>query len=119
MLDLAASQRLEVTMRRVSAVISFIAVLLMGTGFISTFVFGTLPPIPGEAALDPKQLVTFAHTSWGLWAMSAGIVLLALLPALRVFLAIVLFYYKKDYLDVGTGFVVLLELIVSMQMGGH
>ncbi len=118
MIDLSATQRLEHTMRRVSAVISLIAVLLMGVGFIWTFVFGTLPPIPGDAALSPRRLVSFAHTSWGLWAMSAGIVLLALLPALRVLLAVVLFYYKQDYLDMGTGLVVLLELFVSMHMGG-
>ncbi len=119
MVDLTETQQLEVTMRRVSTVISFVAVLLMGVGFMGTFVFGTLPALPGEAALSPHRLVTFAHTSWGLWAMSAGILLLALLPALRVLLAIILFFYKKDYLDVGTGLIVLLELVVSMHMGGH
>ena len=50
--------------------------------------------------------------------MSAGIVLLALLPTARVLLALALYARQRSVLDALAGLVVLLELLTSMRAGG-
>ncbi len=112
-----ATRVLETAMRRVAALVSAVAVILMAVGFVSTFLLHDLPLVPGDPAVSPDVILHF-HTGWGLWAMSAGILLLALLPMVRVFLSFLLFLRERDVLDVAVALIVLLELLASMSVRG-
>ncbi len=112
------SLRLETVMRRVAALVSFVAVGLMAVGFVDTVIFTPVHQFPGPVALPVDRLLHVAGVPWGLWAMSAGIVLLALLPFLRVLLALVLFLRQKAWGDVLASFIVLIELLMSMHVEG-
>ncbi len=107
---------LETTMRQVSAVVSVVAVVLMLFGFTSILLFDTTGS-QAQVTLSPPDIIWIGRAGWGLWAMSAGIVLLALLPTVRVLLALVLFLRSRAFVDVGVAFVVLLELLFSMWAG--
>lgn len=109
---------LEVTMRRVAGVVSFIAVILMALGFVDTLAQGGMSSLPDVAAVPPWRLFHPADVPVGLWTMSAGILLLALIPILRVLLAVVVFARRRDLLDVAVAIVVLLELLLSTRAGG-
>lgn len=109
---------LEVTMRRVAALVSFVAVILMALGFVDTLAQGGMSSLSDVAAIPPWQLVHPAGVPLGLWTMSAGILLLALIPALRVLLAVVVFARRRDVLDIVVATVVLLELLLSTRAGG-
>ncbi len=109
---------LERIMHRVAVVVSVVAVLLMATGFGYTFLLHPMPAIPGAPALPPGEVWHLDAPDWGIWAMSMGILLLALLPPLRVLLALVLFLRKRDLLDVAVALIVLAELLISMRVKG-
>ncbi|NPA90652.1 MAG: DUF1634 domain-containing protein [Chloroflexi bacterium] len=110
--------QLEAHMRRISALVSFAAVLLMAVGFVDVLLSTPIHEFPGPAALSIADLVRPHHVPWGLWAMSAGIVLLALLPMLRVFLALILFFRLRRWIDVAAGFIVFVELLLSIHVEG-
>ena len=112
------SYRLEAMMRRVSQVISGVALGLMGVGFVRAWVSNGLPALPGEAAIPLPMLVRVRGEPFSLVAMSAGIVLLALLPTARVLLALLLYVRRQRLLDGLAGLLVLLELLISMRTGG-
>ncbi len=118
MTGMLTTETLERQMRRIATAVSVVAVVLMGLGFAHTLLFTDVLSIPGMAALPPQQVLHLGNVAWGLWAMSAGILLLTLLPMLRVLLALLLFLHARDLLDAVIGFIVLLELIVSMRAGG-
>ncbi|RMF28751.1 MAG: DUF1634 domain-containing protein [Chloroflexi bacterium] len=105
-------------MRRVSQVISGVALGLMGVGFVRAWASNGLPALPGEAAIPLPMLLQLHREPIGLMAMSVGIVLLALLPTVRVLLALLL-YLRRQRLPEGlAGLLVLLELLLSMRTGG-
>ncbi len=108
------SQVLEQTMRRVSTAVSVVTVLLMLTGFIITVLTHPALNPTGQAALAPSRLFRPVQEDWGFWAMSVGIVLLALLPTVRVILALGLFLRSRAWPDVLVALVVLFELLFSI-----
>lgn len=110
--------RIERVMRRIATVVSIVAVALMIVGYAGAFLPNALPPIPGAPALPPQKIFTLQGDGWGLWAMSTGIFLLALLPPVSVLLAFAFFVRKRRLLDAAVALVVLLELFISMQIKG-
>lgn len=113
-----APDKLEAMMQKVSLAVSLAAVGLMGAGFVGAWGNHSSSPLPGQAALPLSALVPPHGAPASLVAMSAGIVLLALLPMMRVLLALALYVRQRGVLDALAGLVVLLELLMSMQAGG-
>lgn len=113
-----ASYRLEAIMRRVSQIISGVALGLMGVGFVRVWARNGLPALPGEPAIPLPTLLQIHREPAGLMAMSVGIVLLALLPTVRVLLALLLYLRRQRIPEGVAGLLVLLELLLSMRTGG-
>ena len=106
---------LETLMRRVSQIVSAIALSLMVIGFISIFT----QHLPLSTPVLPlNELLNFSQNPAGLIAMCSGIALLASLPALRVLLALILFIRRGGWVNILAALMVLLELIFSMKIGG-
>ncbi len=109
---------LEATMQKISLVMSLMAVGLMIGGFVVRLLSGMDLAIPGGSVLALPALVHLSDAPASLIAMSAGILLLALLPIVRVLLALVLYTRHRALLNALVASVVLLELLVSMRTGG-
>ena len=73
--------------------------------------------LPGLAVLPLPALVHPLQEPLSLDAMSAGIVLLALLPSARVLLALWLYARQRNLVNVLAALVVFLEFIWSIQAG--
>ena len=114
----AAPDDLEALMQKVSLVVSLVALGLMGFGLVDAWVHQASLILPGERALPLPVLVQLRAAPASLVAMSAGIVLLALLPTVRVLLALALYVRQRSILDTFTSLAVLLELLTSMRTGG-
>jgi len=112
-----APGNLEAVMQKLSLAVSLVALGLMGGGFIATWISHASLRLPGESTLPLPALVQPHGAPAGLVAMSAGIVLLALLPTARVLLALALYARQRSVLDALAGLVVLLELLTSMRAG--
>jgi uncharacterized membrane protein len=109
---------LEARMQKISLVTSLVGVGLMVFGFADLIMHGDSLSIPGMTALSPQLIESGARISLSLLAMSAGIVVLALLPILRVLLALVLYLRKRQVLNVVVAVIVFVELLVSLRTGG-
>jgi uncharacterized membrane protein len=109
---------LEAKMQKISLVTSLVGVGLMVFGFADFFAHGASLSIPGVAAVSPQLIQSGARLSPSLLAMSAGIVVLALLPILRVLLALSLYLRKRQVLNVMVALIVFVELLVSVRTGG-
>ncbi|MGE0826190.1 MAG: DUF1634 domain-containing protein [Candidatus Binatia bacterium] len=105
-------------MQKVSMLVSVIALGLMVVGFLDLVVSGTSVTIPGGSVLSLPALAHPGQAPISLVAMSAGIILLALLPSVRVVLALRLYLRRRDVLNALVALVVLLELLLSMGAGG-
>lgn len=73
------------------------------------------PALPGPPAVTPQELAA-APVSPFLVCMSAGILLFAVLPALRILLALLDYARRRDWRNVLVAIVVLLELAGSTQL---
>jgi hypothetical protein len=111
---------LEARMQKVSLWVSVLAMGLMLAGFVGMLLGGLPKSLPGGSVLPLPALAhpTHAGAPVSLMAMSVGIVLLALLPTLRVVLALVLYAQRRGLLNAVVALVVLLELITSIGSGG-
>ena len=109
---------LEARMQKISLVTSLVGVGLMVFGFADLITHGASLSIPGMTALSPQMIETGARISLSLLAMSAGIVVLALLPILRVLLALALYLRARQVLNVLVAVIVFVELLVSLRTGG-
>lgn len=109
---------LEATMQKLALVVSLTGLSLMVSGFIFNLFTGATWSLPGMAVLPLSALAHPLQEPVSLDAMSAGIVLLALLPSARVLLALWLYARQRNLLNVVAALVVFLELIWSMQTGG-
>jgi uncharacterized membrane protein len=109
---------LEALMQKVSLVVSLVAVSLMIGGFVGHLISRGAFIMPGEAVLPLSTLVQFSEIPVNLATMSAGIVLLALLPTVRVLLALWLYARRRNLLDTLFALIVLLELLLSIHTGG-
>jgi uncharacterized membrane protein len=107
---------LESKMRTISLLISLVSLVLMGFGFADVLLHGTSLSLPGMAALSPLMIKT-GNISLGLAAMSAGIVLLSLLPIVRVLLALSQYVQSRQMLNILVALLVFIELLVSARIG--
>lgn len=98
--------------RRMAQVISILALGLMLAGFGGELAFHGNPAFPGPPAVTP-QVLALAPVSPFLLCMSAGILLFAVLPALRVLLALLEYARRRDWRNALIAIVVLLELAGS------
>lgn len=115
---LESSDRLDMAMRLLSQVGAVLGFGLMIFGFAVMVLEGGMMAVPGPSTLPMARLLDPSHSPLGLTAMSAGIVVLALLPVVRVVLALGLYVSQRDQLNSGVSLAVLLELILSTQLGG-
>jgi uncharacterized membrane protein len=109
---------LEARMRKISLITSLFSLGLMIFGFVDVLIHGASLSLPGVAALSPLMLKAGRPIPLGLAAMSAGIVLLSLLPILRVLLALSLYVRNRQVMNVIVALVVFVELLASARMGG-
>jgi uncharacterized membrane protein len=111
------TEGLEARMRKVSLVVSLLGLGLMCYGFAETLFSGTAFSLPGHAVLPLKDLLSLPTASLGLVSMSAGVILLGMLPAIRVVSALWLYLRWRDLLSSTVALVVLLELLASIRLG--
>jgi uncharacterized membrane protein len=109
---------LEAKMQRISLVTSLVGLGLMIFGFVDALLHGASLSIPGVAALSPLLVKSGTEIPLGLATMSAGIVILSLLPILRVLLALSLYLRNRQVLNMLVALVVFIELLVSVRTGG-
>jgi uncharacterized membrane protein len=109
---------MEAKMHKISLGTSLLGLGLMVFGFIYLVVQGGGLSMPGVAALSPRVFRTGAQISPSLLAMTAGIGVLALIPILRVLLALLIYLRNHQALNAGVALIVFIELIVSIRMGG-
>jgi len=103
---------LEVQEKRVSLVVSLLAVMLMLGGFAALMTQGVVWVVPGFPS--PHLSSLFHQQPLGWIAMSLGIILLGVLPLLRVGLAALSYGGARRWRDLLVASVVLLELLLSM-----
>jgi len=109
---------LDSRMQKISLATSLLGLGLMVFGFAAVLIHGTPLSIPGMIALSPLAIKTGTPVPLGLATMSAGIAVLALLPVLRVLLALFLYLQNRQVLNVAVALFVFIELLVSARVGG-
>lgn len=105
--------KLESLMQKLSLIISLVALGIMIGGLLGTLGSGT-PVTAATATLPIADFHHIAQTPLWLATMSIGIVLLAILPCMRVAVALWLYIRRKKVLDTLVALIVLLELLLSM-----
>ncbi len=111
------SQKLEETMQKVSRVVSLTGLGLMLAGLFAYFISSTHFSLPGEPVIPLQDFFQAGGDPLSLVLMSSGILLFALLPLLRVILALWTYSSKKAWLNTLASFIVFLELLFSMRTG--
>ena len=109
---------LERQMRRVSQIVSAAAVGLMLAGLVGTVLSGAALSLPGGPVMALQDLLQLPIHPLALGAMSAGILMLALLPVLRVLLALGIYVRERVLINALAALIVLIELLFSMRAGG-
>jgi uncharacterized membrane protein len=109
---------IDAKMQKISLGTSLLGLGLMVFGFVDLLVHGTALSIPGMAALSPQMIYSGAQISPSLLAMTAGIAVLALIPLLRVLLALGVYLWNRQVLNVVVALIVFIELVVSIRTGG-
>jgi uncharacterized membrane protein len=112
----APGENLELTMRKVSLVISLVGLGLMCFGFLGWLVDANSFLLPGESVPSLTGILRLQSTGLSLVAMSAGIVLLGLIPMIRVSLACWLYLRERELLGALFALIVLLELMLSIRL---
>jgi hypothetical protein len=109
---------LEAQMRKVSQIVSAVAVGLMLAGLAGNLLVGSHLSLPGGSVMPLHDFLQLPIHPLGLAAMSAGIIMLALLPAVRVLLALDIYVRQRVLVDALAALAVLVELLVSMRAAG-
>jgi len=106
--------------QRASVYMSLAGLGLMLAGFFYTVLRSPDLTIPGQSALTSGDLplLPLAQIPLGFLVMSVGILVLALLPVVRVGLALWVYVKQRNKIGSVSALVVLLELIASTQAGG-
>jgi len=104
-------------MHRLSLVVSLIALGLMCLGLLSVLAAGRRYSLPGEAVLPLDSVVNLRAESPGMLAVSLGVALLGLLPALRVLLAGAAYLRARRRWSSLVALIVLVELLASIVLG--
>lgn len=108
---------LDVKMQKISLVTSLLGLGLMVFGFADLVMHGAPLSIPGVTALSSMLVKSGTRMSLSLLTMSAGIVVLALLPIVRVLLALSLYARNRQVLNMVVALLVFIELLVSVRTG--
>ena len=109
-----SQEDVEVAMKGAAVAVSSAAVVLMFGGLLAFLTAHGLGSWPGVSVAPLGGFLHQRRIDKPLLAMSAGIVLLGLLPALRVVLAFGIYARRRKIIDAVIALIVLLELIVSM-----
>jgi hypothetical protein len=112
----ASVESLEAKMQKVSLVVSLVGLGLMCFGFLGLLVSHASFLLPGDSVPSLSSLLRLHSVGMSVTAMSSGIVLLGMIPAIRVSLAWWLYIRMRDLLSAFIALIVLLELIVSMRL---
>lgn len=107
----------EVRMQKISLAVSFLAMGLMVAGYLDMVLRGFHSALPGRSVLPLTSLTHLTQAPADLAAMSAGILLLVLLPTTRVLLAGLLYARRRGFLNALVALLVLVELLASMRGG--
>ncbi|HIC87976.1 MAG TPA: DUF1634 domain-containing protein [Anaerolineae bacterium] len=108
---------IEIAMQRMSLALSLIALLLMVGGFGSyALTPGESLHLPGGSVVPLEQLIHLSASPAGLVLMSLGIVILAVLPAVRVLLALILYARQAAWTDAIIALGVLITLLFSTRV---
>jgi len=103
---------LESTMQRVSLILSVLALPLMICGFaVLTWEQGL--SFPGPSATSLGELLHPGNLLSGQGLLSLGILALAISPAIRVLLALVIYVRSRDWADALTALGVLAVLLLG------
>jgi uncharacterized membrane protein len=108
---------LEVRMQKISLVVSVLAMGLMIAGFLDMVLRGSQGALPGRSVLQIAFLTHVTQAPADMAAMSAGILLLVLLPTIRVLLATLLYARRRGFLNALVALLVLVELLFSIRGG--
>jgi uncharacterized membrane protein len=111
------SDTLETVMQRVSLIVSLVALGFMVGGLVVTLSQG-VPLTAATTALPVSEFRRITRVPLGLATMSAGIIMLAVLPSMRVVVALWLYIRRHQALEALVALIVLLELLLSMRLGG-
>jgi uncharacterized membrane protein len=109
---------LQAGMRTISLLVSMVGLGLMLFGFVDMVIHGDSLSIPGATAWSPLLVRSATPATASLIAMSAGIVVLALLPILRILLSLAVYLRSRQVLNVVVALIVFVELLVSVRTGG-
>ena len=105
-------------MRDVSLAASILASILMIAGVLDLWLTG-FPWDPNAVAIVPlRSLLRLRGGGAGILALSGGVVLLALVPTVRVILALGIYLRQGKISSALVTLVVVLELLVSFYHGG-
>ena len=105
--------KLDILMQKFSLIVSLVALGVMIGGLVGMLGSGT-PVTAATATLPISAFYHIAQTPLWLATMSVGIILLAILPCMRVAVALWLYIRRKKALDTLVALIVLLELLLSM-----
>ena len=108
---------IETAMRSISLISSGIAVVLMVGGMIELWAFGNSADLSHVAVVPLRSLMRLQGGSAGVLALSAGVVLLALVPTFRVMLALGIYLRRNQIRNIAITIVVILELLISFYHG--
>jgi uncharacterized membrane protein len=112
----ASGENLEAKMQKVSLVVSVVGLGLMCLGFLDWLLNETSFLLPGDSVPSLSSLLRLQSTGLSLVVMSAGIVLLGMIPTIRVTLACWLYLRERDLLSALIALIVLLELMLSIRL---
>jgi hypothetical protein len=112
----ASVESLEAKMQKVSLVVSLVGLGLMCLGFVGLLLGHASLLLPGDSVPSLSSLLSLHSVGMSVTAMSLGIVLLGLIPAIRVSLAGWLYVRMRDLLSAFIALIVLLELLLSMRL---
>lgn len=110
-------ENMEVAMQKVSLAISVLSLGLMMAGMTLFLLRGNFVAVPGSSVLPASDFIHPLQYRTTMLVMSAGIILLALLPALRVLMALSLYIRSRVLINILAALIVLVELIFSMRAG--
>ena len=103
----------EDVMRKASLLVSSISMVGMIGGFV-LLAYRLGFSLPDVSVIPLSKLASLSPLTLGLSLMSISIVLLAILPAIRVLLALGFYIKRRAALDILVALIVLCELLYSM-----
>ena len=100
--------------KKVLLILDVVSFSLMLAGFTAVILGSSHSTIPGPALLALPDLLKRSNGATGMQAMSAGILLFACLPSLRVLMGMEHFARRGEVINLIAALIVLTELMVSI-----